>query len=60
MTIILGPDGPGEPSDTRQMIERERRAITEESVPITNTRFVIALVAVALLIAGFALLLAKV
>jgi hypothetical protein len=58
MTIILGPDGPGDPSDTRQMIERERKQ-TEETVRLDNTRFAIALIAVAALIAGFAVLLSK-
>jgi carbamoylphosphate synthase small subunit len=59
MTIILGPNGPGEPSETRQMIERERK-LTEETVRLTNKRFGIALFVVAALIAGFALLLSKI
>ena len=59
MTIILGPDGPGEPGDTRQMIERERIK-TEGMLPLTNKRFGIALFVVAALIAGFALLLSQI
>jgi len=58
MTIILGPDGPGEPSDTRQMIERERRR-TSESVPLSNKKFGIALVLIAALIALFAYVLSR-
>jgi hypothetical protein len=59
MTIILGPNGPGEPSDTRQMIERERK-LTEETVPFSNKRFGIALFVVAAVVAGFALLLSNI
>ncbi|MEJ7598911.1 MAG: hypothetical protein WKG01_13465 [Kofleriaceae bacterium] len=55
MTIILGPDGAGEPSDTRQLIERER--VTEQTTKVTTKRFAIALFVIAAAILGFALIL---
>lgn len=52
MTMILGPNGPGEASDTRQMIERERVNDDRGSHAVTNLRFLIALLVI---VAAFAL-----
>jgi hypothetical protein len=54
MTMMdLGPERPGQPSDTRQMGEYGR-ATTEEQIHVSGRTFWIALVVIAALIAVYA------
>jgi len=50
----LGPERPGEATETRQMVERGR---TETGAEISGKAFLIALISIALAIIGIALLL---
>lgn len=50
----LGPERPGDPSETRQLVERGR---TQTGAEVNGSAFVLGLVAVLLAIAGLVLLL---
>jgi hypothetical protein len=58
MTMIdLGPERPGHPSETRQMGEQGRAQTHQGDVKVSGRQFVIALIIIAIVIAGFALVL---
>lgn len=58
MTMMdLGPERPGQPSETRQMGEQGRAQTHQGEVKVSGRQFVIALVIIAAVIAGLALLL---
>jgi hypothetical protein len=60
MTMMdLGPERPGQPSETRQMGEQGRAKTHQEEVNVSGRNFVIALVIVAAAIAVFAYLLSR-
>jgi hypothetical protein len=60
MTMIdLGPERPGQPSETRQMGEQGRAETHQGDVNVSGRQFVIALVVIAAAIAVFAFLLTR-
>lgn len=60
MTMIdLGPERPGQPSETRQMGEQGRAKTHQEEVNVSGRQFVIALVIISAVIAVFAFLLTR-
>lgn len=60
MTMIdLGPERPGQPSETRQMGEQGRAKTHREEVNVSGRQFVIALVIISAVIAVFAFLLTR-
>ncbi|MGE0401774.1 MAG: hypothetical protein AB7T06_34045 [Kofleriaceae bacterium] len=60
MTMIdLGPERPGQPSETRQMGEQGRAETHQGDVNVSGRQFVIALVIISAAIAMFAYLLSR-
>lgn len=57
--IDLGPERPGQASDTRQMGEQDRAETHQGDVNVSGRQFVIALVIIAAAIAAFAYILSR-